>query len=112
MHIQKNIVKKMKKRLNINEEYLANYLGVTSNTLMDWMKVSHWEGKNKRLYRLNKAVHILRNLDFKTPEALKNALDNKRISINLKENSESISIIEYVLCEDLDLKYEQILNSI
>lgn len=110
MHMQKNIIKKMKKRLNVSEEYLANYLGVTPNTLTDWSKNSFWEGKNKRLYRLNQVVNILRNLNIKKPTELKNVLDNNRIVLN--SDLEDLSIISYINCEVLDIKYSQILNSI
>lgn len=97
MHIQKYIVRKMKKKLKVTDDYLANYLGVSLSTLNDWQQQSSWEGKAQRLYLLNKLVNVLHNKGIKNPQDLKNTLDNSRFK---SENmDEDCSYITYILAQ-------------
>jgi len=96
------IIGQITKGLNITEEYLANYLGITLDTLKVYEKRRGWEGKEHRIYRLNQIMNILRNQGIKDKVELKNILDNSRFQD--KRMDESCSYITYILAnEDINL---------
>lgn len=96
--MKKRIIKQITKALNITEEYLANYVGITHETLQKSSLQKGWEGKEKRIYRLNKVINILRNRGMKNPLEVKNLLDNERFS---NDNAyDDCSYITYIVSQE------------
>ena len=76
--MKQRIINQITKALNISEEYLANYIGITINSLNEYKKNNKsWEPKERRLYQLNQIINILRNRKIKDAVVLKNILRKK-----------------------------------
>lgn len=86
-------------KLELTEDYLANYLGVTPVTLNNWKRLNYDETSEKSI-RLKRLFQTVRLITLETEYAaseIKNILDNNRVvfdSTNLDEGS--ISLIGYI----------------
>jgi DNA-binding Xre family transcriptional regulator len=82
--MKQRIITQITKTLNITEDYLAGYLGISPNTLNVIKNTKGWSsnGKDLRLYRLNQIINILRNNKSIKKGDIKNILDNERFLFN------------------------------
>lgn len=103
--MKQRIITQIIKKLNITEEYLAGYLGITFSFLETIKQAKGWskDGKDLRIYRLNKVINILRNKGLKNPEDFKNILDNERFKFTDGEEDEDFSYINIINCQLVDM---------
>ena len=103
------------KKIDVTEDYLAHYLGVTPMTLNNWKRLNFNEvsEKSPRLKRLFHAVQlIILDIEYSTIE-IKNILDNSRVVIDpLDSEDGTISLIGYINSQIGEVSKEIIKNII
>lgn len=91
---------------DMNEFHLARFLGLTFDFLQNSKKQKGWVKKEKRIYRLNQIICILKNKGIKSPNDIKNTLENERFKFSgMDEDSSYINIINSLVPMDEFINY-------